>query len=239
MKDVTPSQALIMWCLLGKRGQALQSEILPEVKPKNRKPLEALGLISCEKRQRGVLFLKVEDKGWRWASEHLLDELPRSYQVLQHWLSLVHDFIEKNDGTLAEFIGSAKEVPIVSAADNKGRAPLWNVPKKQKSPSEKASKTKSRKAKSPSQKKLRGLIEEAYFAETDGRTAVRVLLSAIRDRLTDIDRGTLDNALTKLHESDKQISLMRLDNPREITESEKAAQVMFKGEPLHLLWIKR
>ena len=239
MKDVTPAQALIMWCLLGKHGQALQSEILPEVKPKNRKPLEGLGLISCEKRQRGALFLKVEDKGWRWASEHLRNELPRSYQVLQHWLSLIQHSIEKNEGTLAEFIGSAPELPIASVIPQKKRGPSPKAPKKQKVPSEKTSKTTGKKAKSPSQKKLRELIEKAYFAETDGQAAVRVLLSAIRYRLAEIDRSTLDKALTKLHESDKHISLMRLDNPREITEREKHAQVMFKGEPLHLLWIKR
>ena len=31
--------------------------------------------------------------------------------------------------------------------------------------------------------------------------------------------------------------LMTLDNPREITADVRAAELVFRGEPMHILWI--
>ncbi|MFL9829152.1 hypothetical protein ABTU92_30550, partial [Rhodoplanes sp. SY1] len=71
---MTPKQTLIMWCLLGRQGQAMQGEIVPKVDKKDREALVAAGFLSSGKYSRGAIGLKVEDKGWRWAGEHLGDE---------------------------------------------------------------------------------------------------------------------------------------------------------------------
>jgi hypothetical protein len=105
---MTPKQTLIMWCLLGKHGEAFQSEIVPRIAKKDRETLVSNGFITDEKRGR-ALILKVEDKGWHWAGEHLGDELPPNFLVLRNWLAKVHQHLERNGQTLAEFIGSPPE----------------------------------------------------------------------------------------------------------------------------------
>jgi len=94
-------------------------------------------------------------------------------------------------------------------------------------------------AKPLSDAQLRSRIRKAYLALTGGKKNMRVLLSDLRGQLAEIDRATLDAALTRLHESAGTATLMRLDNPKDISPAVTAAQLMFKGEPLHLLWIAR
>ena len=105
---LTPKQTLLIWCLLGCHGEALQRSIVPRVEAKDRKVLVARGLIS-EGRHGQSIVLRVEDKGWRWASEHLRDELPPNFRMLQQWLSRVHDFLAETDRPLADFIGLPME----------------------------------------------------------------------------------------------------------------------------------
>src|SRR6266481_1845674 len=103
-ETMTPKQALIMWCLLGRHGWAFQKDIVPKVDAKDREALASGGYITSAKPNRSYI-LTVEDKGWRWASEHLRDKLPPNFQILQNWLERVDDFLKRNRTTFAEFIG--------------------------------------------------------------------------------------------------------------------------------------
>jgi hypothetical protein len=63
-------------------------------------------------------------------------------------------------------------------------------------------------------------------------------LSDLRQKLKDIDRPTLDEALKKM-QSEEEASLYRLDNQVEIKDADHAAAIYFGGEPRHILWIER
>jgi hypothetical protein len=101
---LTPKQTLLMWCLLGCHGEALQRSIVPRVEAKDRKVLVARELIS-EGKYGPSIVLRVEDKGWRWASEHLRDELPPNFRVLQQCLFSVYDFLAESHRPHSDLIG--------------------------------------------------------------------------------------------------------------------------------------
>jgi hypothetical protein len=85
---------------------------------------------------------------------------------------------------------------------------------------------------------LRERIREAYLDSTCGRFNTRALLSDVREKLKDIDRATLDEALKRM-QREQEASLYRLDNQAEITEADRAAAIYIGQEPRHLLWIEQ
>ncbi len=87
---------------------------------------------------------------------------------------------------------------------------------------------------------MRRKIVRAYGEVTGKKKGQRVLLSELRAKLPDIERTTLDASLHDLQENgDAKIRLLRLDDPREISPDIREAALMFKDEPLHLIWIDR
>lgn len=222
---ITPKQTLIMWCLLAKNREVLQGEIIPEIKKADREALVALGYITSEKLNRAYL-LKVEDKGWHWASGHLCDELPRSFKVLQDWLTRVHYQLERNSQTLAEFIGPPSEPPPKSILNKLRLRPRKSRMKSKKLPAA----------------QLRQRIEEAYLALTNGRKAESVPLSKVRAQLADLDRATVDAGLLRIAQGDKQgnqkARLGQISDPKALLQEERNAAFSPGGEPFHLLWIQ-
>ena len=85
---------------------------------------------------------------------------------------------------------------------------------------------------------LRERIRQAYLDATGGRLNQRVFLNVLRDKLGDVDRSALDNALRKLHLEDGA-HLSGTDNPPEITPAIRDASLDFKGEWMFVLWITR
>jgi hypothetical protein len=220
---MTPKQTLIMWCLLGRQGQAMQSDIVPKVERSDRVALVAAGLISEAKVGRSI-SLKLEDNGWRWAGEHLGDELPKNYQVLRQWLTMLQRHLDKSNETLADFVGPAPEwlatPPAKPGKPKKGKAsrpkgPSW-----------------------PSPADLRTRIEEAYLVLTQGRKGQPVPLSKLRAQLADLDRATVDAGLLRIIQSDTKARLHQISDPKAISADEREAAFNPGGEPYHLLWIQ-
>jgi hypothetical protein len=218
---MTPKQALIMWCLLGRQGQAMQSDIVPKVERNDRVALVAAGLISEAKVGRSI-SLKLEDSGWRWAGEHLGDELPKNYQVLRQWLTMLQRHLEKSGETLADFVGPAPEWPATPPAEASKR-------KKGKA---------GRRKRPPSPADLRTRIEEAYLVLTHGRKGQPVPLSKLRAQLADLDRTTVDAGLLRIIQSDTKARLHQISDPKAISADEREAAFNPGGEPYHLLWIQ-
>ena len=81
----TPKQALILWCLLGRHGSALQSTLVPRIDRADREALIAGRYLEAERQGRS-LRLTVTDRGWDWAGGHMREPLPPSFRVLQDWL---------------------------------------------------------------------------------------------------------------------------------------------------------
>ena len=224
---MTPKQTLIMWCLLGKQGHALQGEIVPKIEKKDREALVSGGYITAPKRGR-AFSLRVEDKGWHWASEHLCDELPPNFQVLQSWLIRVHHFLERNGQTLADFIGPTPQSSAEPAAEKRrSRRSREGTPG-----------PKKKRPKPLTERQLRARIEKAYLAVTNGRKAESVLLSKVRTQLADLDRPTVDAGLLRILQGDEKARLGQISDPKVLTREEREAAFCPGGEPFHLLWIQ-
>jgi hypothetical protein len=220
---MTPKQTLIMWCLLGRFGRAFQKEIVPRIEKKDREALVSSGLIKSEKLGQAFRLTVDEDKGWRWASEHLRDDLPRNFQVLQDWLARVHHALETSGQTLADFIGSAPDLDPPVARKSRSRP----------------SRKKPTKAKPLTERGLRARIEKAYLAVTNGRKAEGALLSQVRAQLADLDRSAVDAALLRILQGDKKARLTQISDPKALTPEEREAAFSPGGEPFHILWIQQ
>jgi hypothetical protein len=227
--NVTPQQALIIWCLLGRHGWGFQRDIVPKVAAKDREALVAAGYITCTKIERS-LFLKVEDKGWHWASGHLDAELPAGFAVLQNWLRRMNEFFRRNGSTLADVVGEASEPPPERA----GKKPRARTPSRRTAPP-KAPKPLSAAA-------LRKRIEAAYLAVTNGRKAEQALLSDLRAKLADISPEIVDAGLLRILQGDKEgkrkARLGQINDPKALNSKVRDAAFSPGGEPFHLLWIQ-
>ena len=81
-------------------------------------------------------------------------------------------------------------------------------------------------------------IRKAYLELTGNRFNTRVLLKDIRAKLNGIDRVTLDETLTRMH-LEEGTTLSGLNNPQELTQPVRDAALVFKGEPMYVLWITK
>jgi hypothetical protein len=202
-------QTLILWSLLvQKDGSGLQKDIRPEVKKHDREALVRAGLIIAPKRGRGY-WLEVTDKGWSWAAEHLDADLPKR--------SIAGSAILQAWLTRLKTFMTNRTLVL---ADILGP----QSPIKPYSPEIDCATLHQR-------------IRKAYI-EIAGALNVRVLLSDLRERLHDIDRATLDDALRRMH-LEEGTTLSGLNNPREITSTIRDGAVSFKGETMYAVWISK
>jgi hypothetical protein len=110
-KSLSPRQALLLWCLLARGGEELQSRIRPEVKKADRETLAGLGLLTSAKTPGRGLRLAVTDGGWRWAQDHMDHPLPPACLALQDLIKRLGVYLQKADTTLAEFVTSSEVAP--------------------------------------------------------------------------------------------------------------------------------
>lgn len=208
----TPKQALVLWCLLGRGGSALQSALTPKLDRADREALIAGRFLESAKQGRS-LRLTVTDRGWDWAGKHLREPLPPSFRVLQDWLERIDADLAQSGRTLADLIGPPAEEP----------APPPPKPAKPRKPSAKT---------------VRARIETAYLALTGGEKAKAVRLSALRAELKDLDRATVDGGLAAILRGDPKARLSQFSDPKALDESEHAAAFSPAGEPFHIIWIQ-
>ncbi|MCX8254295.1 hypothetical protein RHAL1_03258 [Beijerinckiaceae bacterium RH AL1] len=247
----TPSQALLLFGLLAAHGECAQANVMPAVTKADREALENAKLISVEKKGRG-LYLSLSDAGWNWAAGNLSAELPPAHLTLHEMLARLGEFLEKNDETLAAFIGAKpkeKDEPKPIAAKRKSTRTSSKTAASAKE--QKPGKTtkakagtgterkpgKTPKPRPPSATALRKRIEVAYLALTGGRKNESVRLARLRRELSDLDRTVVDAALGRILKGDKKASLMRHDDPNQLDQADHAAAFSPAGEPFHIIWI--
>ncbi|GJE78236.1 MAG: hypothetical protein ACAH20_20495 [Methylobacteriaceae bacterium] len=211
----TSKQALILWCLLGRHGSALQSTLVPRIDRADREALIAARYLEAEKQGRSLL-LTVTDRGWAWAGAHMGEPLPPNFRVLQDWLERLQADLAATGRTLADLVGTPPEMP--SAAPARKAAPKRTKP--------------------PTPKQLRARIENAYLALTGGERAQAVRLSALRAHLGDLDRATVDAGLAAILRGDRTARLSQFSDPKSLDAAERAAAFSPAGEPFHILWIQ-
>ena len=79
-------------------------------------------------------------------------------------------------------------------------------------------------------------IRAAYLACTGGALNQRLFLERLREKLPDVDRAALDDALRAMH-GREGMQLSGTDNPRELTPADRAAGLDYKGETMFVIWI--
>ena len=205
---MTPSQTLLLWCVLGRGGQGLQKDILPKVEKADREALVSGGYVTSAKGPRGAIIINVEDKGWRWASEHLSDPLPVKYRVLQEWLTLLHRQLARSGETLADFIVAVPDPKTSDLSEHDVRARI-----------EKAylTETGGRKAESVTLVKMR-----AALADLDRSVVDQALLQILRGDIV----------------GNRKARLIQNSDPKSLTPEEHAAAFNPAGDPYHVLWIQ-
>ena len=202
-------QTLILWALLARGGAGFQKDVRPEVKKPAREALAKAGLIACEKRGRPAAYwLEVTDKGWAWAADHLDAALPKGAPTASQVLQAWL--------TRLKAFMKARDFALADI--------LAPQPPATPRPSDDAS--------------VRARIRAAYLEVTGGRLNARALLSDLRERLRDIDRAAVDDALRKMH-LEEGATLSGLNNPLEITPALRSAGLEFKGVPMFALWLTR
>lgn len=215
----TPKQALILWCLLGRCGSALQSTLAPRIDRADREALIAGRYLAAEREGRS-LRLTVTDRGWNWAGEHMREPLPPAFRVLQDWLERIHADLVRTGRPLADLVGSAPEEPAPAAPAPRARKSTAKGPKKL------------------GPKQLRARIDAAYLALTGGERARAVRLSALRAHLGDLDRATVDAGLAAILRGDRTARLSQFSDPKSLDAAEREAAFSPAGEPFHILWIQ-
>ncbi len=220
--ELTSGQALIVWSLLGQQGWVMQKDLPYKVEKADREYLVEAKLISAWK-VKGAFVLQLEDRGWGWAAPNLRSaNLNGPYRILQAYLNRLDDHLKKTDATLADFIGTPASPPP-------------ELPE----PGEKKPRIRKSTARKPSQAPaaVRKEIERAYLAVTQGRKGTDARLADVRAEIKAYDRETVDAALRRILQGDKKARLMRINDPRAISQADIEAAYAPAGEPFHLLWI--
>jgi hypothetical protein len=223
-KRSTPEKrTLILWALLAQdNAAAFQNELKPEPEKTDRDALLAEGLIEEEKQGRyGRIWIEVTDKGWAWAGKNLDAALPAKSpagsQILQAWLTRLKAFMEARGMVLADVLGPQGSARAGAAGGGAAGA-LMSPPLDYAA--------------------MRKRVRQAYLDITGGRFNTRALLSDLREKLKDIDRAALDEALKRMH-LEEGTTLSGINNPQEITHAIRDAGLNFKGERMFVLWITK
>jgi hypothetical protein len=219
-------EVLLLWAILGEGGgkdvsrSALDKKgMLPGDDKAARDGLEGRGLIKAEKRgsrnEKGRLinsyWMSITASGRAWAEENLAAMPSRSQAAaptLQAWLTRLSIFLHARNISMTEFLEPHGES------------------------------TREVPAHPSNYDEMRTRIRRAYLELTGGRLNTRVRLCHVREKLSDVERASLDEALKKM-QREQEASLYPLDNKTEITDADQNAAIYFGGEPRHILWIEQ
>jgi len=205
---LTEMRTLMLWALLAKPGGA---GLQKDIRPEVKKPdRDALVREGLIRSdpKSRPIMLEVTDKGWAWAGDHLDAELPKRSV---HGAAILQAWM--------------KQFKTFMAVNGFVLADVLGTPASSKPAQDDYS-------------ALRERIRQSYLEATGGRLNQRVFLNVLRDRLGDVDRSVLDDALRKMH-LEEGTHLSGSDNPPEITDAIRDASLDFKGERMFVLWITR
>jgi hypothetical protein len=220
----SPLQTLFLWRVLVSGGGEFLKTVKPEIDAKDRKALEAAGLITVGKRKaseakgvRATTFVTLSEEGWSWAAEHLDAEFsqrsPAVGPVLFAVLRNLKLHLARTHTSLADFISppAAKSEEPASSVRSPGVASV----------------------------DLARRIRDAYCRVSGGRWGVRVRLADLRPTLADAPREALDAALLGM-EREGEVVLYPLDDPREIRPGDESAGLPNSlGILRHIVYIER
>jgi DNA-binding PadR family transcriptional regulator len=199
---------LIVWALLAKEGAAAFQN---ELRPEPEKSdREALNSDGLiDWEKRGQrIWVWVTEKGWAWAADHLDAKLPNRSPAGSE---ILRAWLTR--------LGTFMKARDFALADILAPQPPA-APRPLDYPV------------------VRERIREAYLEVTGGRLNARALLRDLREKLKDIDRAAVDDALRRMH-LEQGATLSGLNNPLEITPAIRRDGLDFKGVPMFALWITK
>jgi len=212
--DPSPKQALVLWSLVvAVPGQEpSRSTSKPKLSATERRQLLDADLIEEEKRGRSYHLL-LADKGWEWAERQDMIQFclsPNATPVLEKLIQALVRFLAKNDLRLAEVI-SAMRLPQHQASIQLPAA---------------------------TQSSLSDQVRSACLTLTGGEFERRVRLADLRELLPGHSREALDGVLLQMDQS-REIQLMMLEQPSDVTPVDRAAAMFIAGQPKHVLYLPR
>ena len=227
----TPKQALLLWKLITAEGaeerEPMISKSRPQLTPKERKPLVSHGFVNLEKKpgRRTALFYVLTDKAWAWAADARDVELLKSRssvgaEALQGLLRRLLPFLEQHDLALASVFSPGAPA---ATADDESPAKAGAAAEIDQSDDEASS--------------LAAKIEAACLALGGGARKARIRLSALRQRLSSVERNALDAALLELQVQGRLV-LYRDDNSAALTNDDHGAALIVGDAPRHLVYLE-
>lgn len=211
----SPLQTLFLWRLLANGGGEFWKDVKPAIDAKDRKLLEAAGLIAVEKRKQttaknrsvAALHVALTEQGWDWAASHLDAEISTKSTaagpILRDVLKKLKVHLERSRTALADFIAGPPSPPGGERLD------------------------------------LCQRIRQAYCRTSGGQWNVRVRLADLRRALADVPRKDLDEALLAMERGGSAV-LYSLDDPQETRPEDQAAGLENSlGIRRHIVYIER
>lgn len=223
-------QRLLLWRLAVSEegGEFLKNIEVSSLSPARRSPLVREGLIEEQRHKisetgRALSYLELTDKGWAWCQNHLAESFQIRRQtprlaaiVLERLLALMKDYFDSESG-----VGSFGEFVLQARSGRSTVAPTGSVP---------ASSDAERNG------DVAREIRHACLELGQGRTNTRVRLADLRRSLTSVSRKALDDALLTMERAG-ELSLYSLDDPREITATDRdAALRTAAGSERHIVY---
>ena len=215
--ELEPKQCLFLWTLaISPQGSARLKDMRLKLKTASqRMQLEALGLVSASGRP---MVVELTDAGWQWCQENLTTPLetrsPATREVLQGLLQLLASFFQSQDQAVSfgHFVQQARAFDRSTAAE---RPKLC-----------------------ASSASVESAIESACLELGGNRSNVRVRLRDLRPLLAEFPSESVDQAILAMEISGK-LAAMRLDNPDEISEADRAAVLLTPaGSENHILYLQ-
>ncbi len=224
---LTPKQALIIWNLIITREEPIKSKI----KPVDRNPLKDAGLIDLDPPQARSQRIILTDKAWDWASENF--ELPlrthptQQERTLRALLTQLGAYLNAHELSLAEFIPTKSSATEGAKEKSSTDQTSNDIPTNKVSPD----------IETDLETDIETRIRNTYLQMTDGEFSARVLLSKLRQHLTDFPREVVDKTLIAMQLARKLV-LMSLNDPQEIQPADEQAAISVGGEKRHIVYLK-
>ena len=80
-------------------------------------------------------------------------------------------------------------------------------------------------------------IRNYWLQVTGGRRDIKVRIGELRNAITDIDQNLLTSTLIKMHKTGELV-LSPLEDPRDVTKSDKEAAITIAGEANHIFFME-
>ena len=209
--ELDPQQRIFLWALVtSPGGRAVLKDMCVKLTPvRRRTQLESLGLIAVSGRP---MVVELTDAGWQWCQDHMTTPLAsRSPAAVVILQGLLRQ--------LASFLQSQDHTVSIGHLVQQSQA-------------------YDRRSVAEPSSAIESAIQAACLELGGNRTQVRVRMRDLRPLLSDFQPDSVDQAILAM-ELSGQVVAMRLDNPDELSDADRAAALVTPaGSENHILYLQ-